>query len=83
MKQPASGPDPIVNSDRMTGSTSPETGPESNNVVGRPPTETPQTAFHEPAETPSSEVEPLNEETALKEGGSFDGVAPLQDVEPK
>ncbi len=83
MKQPASGPDPIVNSDRMTGSTSPVTGPESTNVVGRPATEKPQTAFHEPAETTATEAENLSEEAALTEGGSFDAIAPVQDADAK
>lgn len=77
----ATGPDPIVSSDRLTGSTPPETGAESANVVGRPATEEPRTAFHESTETADTEAEPLNEGEALTEGGSFDGVAPLQDID--
>jgi len=75
-ERPETGPDPVVNSDRGTGTTPPETGPESTNVVGRPAVERPRTAFHEPAETEGREREPFNEREALKEGGSFDGVAP-------
>ena len=80
MTQPASGPDPLVDSDRLRGSTPPESGSESGNVVGRPATEKPETAFHERHETPDTESEPLNAGEALAEGGSFDGVAPLQDL---
>ena len=81
MAQPASGPDPLLDADRLTGSTSPETGSESGNVVGRPATEKPETAFHESTETSGTEAEPLDQTEALAEGGSFDGVAPLQDVD--
>ncbi len=81
MKQPASGPDPILNSDRSTRSTPPETGQESSNVVGRPAIEKPLTAFHESTETPETEAEPFNEHAAMTEGGSFDGIATLQDVD--
>jgi hypothetical protein len=70
------GPDPVVDSDRGTGTTPPESGPESASVVGRPATERPKTAFHEPAETPEHEREPFNEGEALAEGGSFDAIAP-------
>ena len=66
----------MVNSDRGTGTTPPETGPESNSVVGRPAVERPRTAFHEPAETKGEEREPFNESEALAEGGSFDAIAP-------
>jgi len=76
---PARGPDPVVNSDRGTGTTAPETGPESTSVVGRPAVERPATAFHEAAETEGLEREPFNEREALEEGGSFDGVAPPGD----
>lgn len=80
MTDRASGPDPDVSSDRMTGTTGPETGAQSSNVVGRPATEKPPSAFHEPAETPNTEAEPLDEAEAVADGGSFDGVAPLQDI---
>ncbi len=83
MTQPAHGLDPIVNSDRITGSTPPETGPQSSNVVGRPAIEKPLTAFHEPAEKPDSESEPLTEKETLLEGGSFDSLAPLQEIKPQ
>jgi hypothetical protein len=76
------GPDPVVNADRGTGTTRPEQGPESGDVVGRPAVERPLTAFHEPAETPDRERKPLNEREALEEGGDFDGIAPLQDLPP-
>lgn len=70
------GPDPAVNSDRGTGSTPPETGPESASVVGRPAVEKPKTAFHEPAETNAEERKPLTEDEAVETGGSFDGIEP-------
>jgi hypothetical protein len=73
---PESGPDPVVNSDAGRGTTTPETGAESANVVGRPAVERPRTAFHEPAETEGQEREPFNEREALEEGGSFDAIAP-------
>ncbi len=81
MSERPSGPDPVVSSDNGTGTTPPETGAESSNVVGRPATEKPLTAFHESTETAENEAEPLTEREALVEGGSFDGVAPLQDIE--
>jgi len=81
MSQPLSGPDPIVSSDNGTGSTPPETSAESSNIVGRPATEKPLTTFHESSETAEKEAEPLTEREAVAEGGSFDGVAPLQDIE--
>jgi len=68
--------DPVFESDRGKGSTPPESGPESNNVAGRPPTEHPRTAFHEPAETDADERAPVSREQALEEGGSFDAVTP-------
>ena len=74
------GPDPALNADRGTGTTPPEQGAQSGNVVGRPDVERPKTAFHEPAETRKEEQQPLSPAQAEKEGGSFDGVAPLQDV---
>ena len=74
------GPDPVLNADQGTGTTPPEQGPQSGNVVGRPAVERPKTAFHEPSETAGEEREPLSKDEALEEGGSFDGVAPLQDV---
>jgi hypothetical protein len=80
MNTPQHGPDPVVEADRGAGTTRPEQGPESSDVVGRPAVERPRTAFHEPAETPDEEREPLSPAEALEEGGSFDGVAPLQDL---
>jgi hypothetical protein len=74
------GPDPIVNSDLGKGTTSPETGPESTAVVGRPAVERPRTAFHEPHETEGHEREPFNEREALEKGGSFDAVAPPEEL---
>jgi hypothetical protein len=74
--QPEHGPDPVLSSDRDRGTTPPETGAESNSVVGRPAVERPRTAFHEPAEQPEEEREAFNEDEALAEGGSFDAVAP-------
>jgi len=68
--------DPVFDADRGRGSTPPENGPESGDVVGRPAVERPPTAFHEPHETASVEREPFNEDEACAEGGSFDGVAP-------
>jgi hypothetical protein len=80
--QPERGPDPLANSDRGTGTTPPETGPESTSVVGRPATEQPRTAFHEPAEKADHERQPLNEDEALAKGGSFDAVAPPGEQTP-
>lgn len=81
MAQRETGPDPIVNSDRIRGTTPPESGAESNSVVGRPATEKPRTAFHEPAETAASESEPLTEREALESGGSFDAILPPPGLE--
>ena len=80
--QPERGPDPLVNSDRGTGTTPPERGPESGSVVGRPATEKPKTAFHEPAETSEHERRPLSEGEALSKGGSFDAVVPPGEPPP-
>jgi hypothetical protein len=81
MADPAEpGPDPIVSSDRGTGTTPPESGAESNDVVGRPAVERPRTAFHEPSETEGLERESFNEREALDEGGSFDAIAPPGDT---
>ena len=68
--------DPVFEADRGKGSTPPEQASESNAVTGRPPTEHPRTAFHQPAETDAEEREPVTREEALKDGGSFDGVTP-------
>jgi hypothetical protein len=76
----AEGPDPIVDSDRLSGTTAPERGPEGENVVGRPSIERPPSAFHQPTETPDTEAEAFNEREALERGGSFYGIAPLQDL---
>ena len=73
------GPDPVLDADRA-GTTPPEQGAESTSVVGRPATERPRTAFHENAETADEEREPLSPAEAVEEGGSYDGVAPLQDL---
>jgi hypothetical protein len=75
------GPDPIVDSDRGRGTTPPEQGPESADVTGRPAVERPRTAFHQPAESTEDEREPLSETEALEEGGSFDGIAPPQELD--
>ena len=74
------GPDPVVNADAGTGTTAPEQGAQSANVVGRPTVEQPRTAFHEPAETKGDERKPFNETEALEKGGSFDAVAPPGDT---
>jgi hypothetical protein len=66
------------NPDRKT---PPEQGPESANVAGRPAVERPRTAFHVATETPEEERAPLSEADALEEGGSFDGVAPPQELD--
>jgi hypothetical protein len=76
----AEGPDPVVDSDRLSGTTKPEGGAEGGNVVGRPAVERPLTAFHQPEETPETEAEPFTEREALEHGGSFYGIAPLQDL---
>ena len=68
--------DPVFEADRGKGSTPPESGPESNAVTGRPPTESPRTAFHQPAETDAEERKPFSREEALQDGGSFDAVTP-------
>jgi len=68
--------DPVFDADRGRGSSTPESGPESSDVVGRPAVERPLTAFHEPHETAAVEREPVNEDEALAEGGSFDAVSP-------
>lgn len=75
------GPDPVVDSDRGIGTTPPEVGPESASVTGRPAVERPRTAFHQPAETPEDEREPLSETEALEEGGSFDAIVPPQELD--
>ena len=80
--QPDQGPDPVVNSDRGSGTTPPERGPESGSVVGRPATEKPKTAFHEPAETADDERASLDKGEALSHGGSFDGIAPPGEQSP-
>ncbi len=76
----AEGPDPVVDSDRLSGTTAPESGAEGENVVGRPAVERPLTAVHQKTETPETEAEPFNEREALERGGSFQGIAPLQDL---
>ena len=68
------GPDPVVNSDRGTGTTPPESTPESTGIVGRPGAERP--------ETEGQERKPFNEREALEKGGSFDAIAPPGDQPP-
>jgi hypothetical protein len=75
-EKPDAGPDPVVDSDRGTGTTPPESGPESADVVGRPAVERPLTAFHQPAETPELEQRPLTKREAEERGGSFDAIVP-------
>ncbi len=71
------GPDPTFESERGRGSTPPEPGPAAESVVGRPIDEGQhQTAFQDDIETDGEEREPFNEQEAVKEGGSFDAVAP-------
>ncbi|MBC5811466.1 MAG: hypothetical protein GIW95_11545 [Candidatus Eremiobacteraeota bacterium] len=70
------GPDPVVDSDRLKGTTPPESGPEGSNVVGRPAIEPAPRAFHQPPETPHDEKKPLDPKDALESGGSFDAVEP-------
>jgi hypothetical protein len=67
--------DPIFESDRNSGSTLPETGEQSSNIVGRP-TDAAEHAvgFHEHSETVAQEREAFSGEEALLEGGSFDGL---------
>jgi hypothetical protein len=62
--------------------TAPEQGPESANVAGRPAVERPRTGFHVPTKTAEEERVPLSEAEALQEGGSFDAVAPPQELDP-
>ncbi|HTJ26202.1 MAG TPA: hypothetical protein VMA36_08555 [Candidatus Limnocylindria bacterium] len=50
-------------------------------MAGRPAVERPRTAFHLATETPEEERAPLSEADALEEGGSFDGVAPPQELD--
>jgi hypothetical protein len=68
--------DSVFDADRGTGSTPPESGAESSDVVGRPAVEHPRTAFHEPAETADEERTGLDDASALDEGGSFDAIVP-------
>jgi hypothetical protein len=67
--------DPVFQSDRNGGSTLPETGEESSNIVGRP-TDAPEhgIGFHERSETAAQEREAFSGDEALLEGGSFDGL---------
>jgi len=69
--------DPAFESERGRGSTPPESGPAETSVVGRPiDAAQHQTAFQDDLETKREEREPFNEGEALREGGSFDAVAP-------
>ena len=74
--------DPVYESERGTGSTPPEAGQDETSVVGRPAVERPRTAFHETSETDAEEREPFNEGEALREGGSFDAIAPPGEQSP-
>jgi hypothetical protein len=72
-------PDRSSGPDRGAGSTPPEQADEGENLVGRPAVERPTTAFHEATETLADEREPFDEQEALRDGGSFDGL-PLTDA---
>ncbi len=65
--------DSVFASDRDRGSTAPEDGAASSNVVGRPNSD-PANGFHEPEESAGVEREPFNPDEALTAGGSFDGL---------
>jgi hypothetical protein len=67
--------DSIYEADRGPGSTPPETGVESSNVVGRPEAAGEHAVgFHEEAESAAVEREAFSGEEAVREGGSFDGL---------
>ena len=67
--------DPVFESDRNGGSTPPENGEESSGIVGRPADVADHTVgFHERSETPALERERFDNEEALDDGGSFDGL---------
>ncbi|MBD5656073.1 MAG: hypothetical protein IAI50_12985 [Candidatus Eremiobacteraeota bacterium] len=66
--------DPVYESDRVTGSTKPESGTESSNVVGRPADKPGDEAFHETTETDTKERTDFDASEALESGGSFDGL---------
>jgi hypothetical protein len=73
------GPDPVVDADRLAGTTRPEKGDESASVGGRPAVEPAPRAFHQRGETPDKERKHLTEREALDEGGSFDAIVPPGD----
>jgi hypothetical protein len=67
--------DPVFESDRDAGSTAPESGAQSSNVVGRPLDHGEHSVgFHEATETPGLDREAFSSAEALKEGGSYDGL---------
>jgi hypothetical protein len=73
--------DPVFSADRGEGSTAPETGAESSNVVGRPTGDDHAVGFHAETQTPDVEQEAYNGEEAVREGGSFDGLGlPVADA---
>ncbi len=75
--------DPAFESERGRGSTPPEPGPAGESVVGRPVDEAQhQTAFQDDAGSKEEERKPFNEREALREGGSFDAVAPPGEQAP-
>jgi hypothetical protein len=72
--------DPVFDTDRDGGSTPPESGEQSGNVVGRPiAAHEHAIGFHDRAETSDVEREAMSEGEALREGGSFDGLGALPD----
>jgi hypothetical protein len=75
MTQERSALDPVFSPDRDGGSTQPESGEESSNLVGRPAGDDDHAVgFHEETESPAVEREPFSGEEAVREGGSFDGL---------
>ena len=65
--------DAVHAADRNGGVVGPESGEDSNNVVGRPQGEG-QAGFHEGTETLATDRAPFTPSEALDEGGSFDGL---------
>lgn len=62
-------------SDRNAGSTPPESGEQSSNVVGRPSDAADHAVgFHEQSESAAEERAAFTGEEALRDGGSFDGL---------
>ncbi len=75
------GPDPVVDSDRLKGTTPPELGDEGESVTGRPAVEPPPWAFHQRLERPNDEMQEVSKRRAVEDGGSFDAIAPLDELE--